>query len=173
MLGGTAGFYGVLLGAVGAGAILGAFALPWLRQRLDADRLLLAASLCAAIVLGCLAIAPPKWIAVALLLALGAGWITALTTLSGVAQSVLPNWVRGRGLAVYLMAFNGSMAAGSFGWGLIAQRVSVCRWHSSGGVGLAIDRRDVLSRSLAERRSRSSGTFQPLARAAAGGTGRQ
>ena len=65
MLGGTAGFYGVLLGAVGAGAILGAFALPWLRQRLDADRLLLAASLCAAIVLGCLAIAPPKWVAVA------------------------------------------------------------------------------------------------------------
>lgn len=138
MLEGTAGFYGVLLGAVGAGAIAGAFLLPALRRRLDSDQLLLAASLCAAIVIGCLALAPPRWAAVALLLALGAGWITALTTLSGVAQSVLPNWVRGRGLAIYLMVFNGAMAAGSFGWGLVAQTVGVPQALLIGGVGLAI-----------------------------------
>ncbi|MDP8824724.1 MFS transporter [Serratia marcescens] len=41
MLGGSAGFYGVLLGAVGAGAILGAIVLPRLRQRLNADGLVL------------------------------------------------------------------------------------------------------------------------------------
>jgi MFS family permease len=138
MLQGTAGFYGILLGAVGAGAILGAFGLPWLRNRLDADRLLLTASLAAALVLGCLSLAPPKWLAVTLLVLLGGAWITALTTLSGVAQSVLPNWVRGRGLAVYLMVFNGSMAAGSFGWGLVAQRVGVPLALLFGGIGLAI-----------------------------------
>ncbi|WP_241176603.1 MFS transporter, partial [Serratia marcescens] len=44
MLGGSAGFYGVLLGAVGAGAILGAIALPRLRQRLNADGLVLLAA---------------------------------------------------------------------------------------------------------------------------------
>ena len=138
MLEGSAGFYGVLLGAVGGGAVAGAFALPALRQRLDPDRLLLAASLCTAIVIGCLALAPPRWLAVLLLLVLGVGWITALTTLSGVAQSVLPNWVRGRGLAVYLMVFNGAMAAGSFGWGLVAQVVGVPLALLIGGVGLVI-----------------------------------
>jgi len=138
MLHGTASFYGVLLGAVGAGAIGGAFLLPGLRRRLDADQLLLAASLCAATVIGCLALAPPQWAAVLLLLALGAGWITALTTLSGVAQSVLPNWVRGRGLAIYLMVFNGAMAAGSTGWGLVAQAIGVPQALLIGGVCLAI-----------------------------------
>lgn len=138
MLEGSAGFYGVLLGAVGAGAVAGAFVLPALRRRMDSDRLLLAASLCAAIVIGGLALAPPRWVAVLLLLVLGVGWIAALTTLSGVAQSVLPNWVRGRGLAVYLMVFNGAMAAGSFGWGLVAQAVGVPQALLMGGVGLAI-----------------------------------
>ncbi|KQZ57808.1 MULTISPECIES: MFS transporter [unclassified Lysobacter] len=138
LLHGTAGFYGVLLGAVGAGAIAGAFALPWLRTRFDADQLLLGASLCSAVVLALLAIAPPKPVALLLLLVLGVGWITALTTLNGVAQGVLPNWVRGRGLAVYLTVFNGAMAAGSFGWGLVAQRSSVPMALSIGAAGLAI-----------------------------------
>ena len=138
MLEGSAGFYGVLLGAVGGGAVAGAFLLPALRKRLDSDRLLIAASLCAAIVIGGLALAPPRWVAVLLLLLLGVGWIAALTTLSGVAQAVLPNWVRGRGLAVYLMVFNGAMAAGSFGWGLVAQAVGVPQALLIGGVGLAI-----------------------------------
>jgi len=138
LLHGSAGFYGVLLGAVGAGAIAGAFALPWLRTRFDADQLLLGASLCSAVVLALLAIAPPKPVALLLLLVLGVGWITALTTLNGVAQGVLPNWVRGRGLAVYLTVFNGAMAAGSFGWGLVAQRSSVPMALSIGAAGLAI-----------------------------------
>jgi MFS family permease len=110
---------------VGAGAILGALLLPRLRQRLDADGLVLLASLLSAVVMGVLALAPPQWVAVLLMLVLGAGWIIALTTLNGVAQAVLPNWVRGRGLAIYLMVFNGAMAGGSLGWGLMAQEIGI------------------------------------------------
>ncbi|PNG51648.1 MULTISPECIES: MFS transporter [unclassified Variovorax] len=138
MLGGTAGFYGVLLGAVGAGAILGAVLLPRLRTRLQADGLVLLASLIAAGVMAALVAAPPRWLAVALLLLLGVGWIIALTTLNGVAQSILPNWVRGRGLAVYLTVFNGAMAAGSLGWGLVAQQIGVPMALLAGAAGLAL-----------------------------------
>jgi predicted MFS family arabinose efflux permease len=127
VLNGGAGFYGVLLGAVGAGAIGGAIVLPRLRQRLSADQLLLAASLMSAAAMVVLALAPPKAVALVALLALGAAWITALTTLNGVAQSILPNWVRGRGLAVYLMVFNGAMAGGSLGWGALAEAIGVPR----------------------------------------------
>jgi len=104
LLGGDASFYGLLLGAVGAGAIGGALIMPKLRERFDADGLLLGAAVVTAVVMGTLSMAPPKWVAIIVLLLLGAAWITALTTLNGTAQAVLPNWVRGRGLAVYLTA---------------------------------------------------------------------
>jgi MFS family permease len=136
MLGGTAGFYGLMLGAVGAGAILGAVLMPTLRQRLDVDGLVLLASLLAAAVMAALVAAPPRWAAVVLMLLLGLGWIIALTSLNGVAQAILPNWVRGRGLAVYLTVFNGAMAAGSLGWGLIAQQIGVPATLAAGAVGL-------------------------------------
>lgn len=136
LLGGTAGFYGWLLGAVGAGAVAGAVLLPWLRRRLDADGLVLAAALLTATVMAALAFAPPQWAAVVLMPALGMGWITALTTLNGVAQAVLPHWVRGRGLATYLTVFNGAMAAGSLGWGLVAQPAGVAGALLLGAAGL-------------------------------------
>lgn len=138
MLGGSAGFYGLMLGAVGAGAILGALLMPKLRARLDADGLVLLASLLSAGVMAALAWAPPQAAAVLLMLVLGGGWIIALTTLNSVAQAVLPNWVRGRGLAIYLTVFNGAMAAGSLGWGLVAQHAGLPVTLLVGAAGLAV-----------------------------------
>lgn len=137
MLGGSSGFYGVLLGAVGAGAILGALLLPRL-DKLDADGMVLLASLASAAVMAALVFAPPKWLAVLLLVVLGMGWITALTTFNSVAQAILPNWVRGRGLAVYLTVFNGAMAAGSLGWGLVAREIGVPYALAASAAGLVL-----------------------------------
>lgn len=145
LLGGDAGFYGILLGAVGLGAIGGALLLPRLRAVLDADGLMLVASIAAAVVMAALALAPPSWLALPALLLLGIAWILALTTLNGTAQAILPNWVRGRALAVYLTVFNGAMALGSLGWGLVAEVVGVpaTLLVAAGGivlVGLALHR---------------------------------
>lgn len=137
LLEGGPGFYGVLLGAIGLGAIGGAIVMPRLRAHLSADGLLLTAALATAMVMAFLSIAPPKWAAVAVLLILGASWITALTTLNGVAQAILPNWVRGRSLAVYLTVFNGAMTAGSLTWGAIAQGIGVPSTLLASAVGLA------------------------------------
>ncbi len=125
LLQGTAGFYGMMLGAVGIGAIGGALLLPRLRARMRADALLLLAAAINGLVMLGLALTPPQWLALMLMLVLGSGWIIALTTLNGVAQAVLPDWVRGRGLAVYLMVFNGALAGGSLLWGLVAQQAGV------------------------------------------------
>jgi MFS family permease len=138
LLGGGPGFYGVLLGSVGAGAIAGALMLPRVRQRFDADGLLLGASLIAATVMAVLAMGPPQWAAAAILLVLGAGWITALTTLNGTTQAILPNWVRGRGLAIYLTVFNGAMAAGSIVWGSLAELIGLPTTLWVGACGLAL-----------------------------------
>ncbi|QRM57615.1 MFS transporter [Sinorhizobium sp. BG8] len=138
LLGGDAGFYGILLGAVGVGAIGGALLMPRLRLRFDADGLLLGAAVVTALVMGVLSLAPAKWVAVLVLLALGGAWITALTTLNGAAQSILPNWVRGRSLAVYLTVFNGAMTAGSLAWGAVAQMLGISTTLVIGAVGLFI-----------------------------------
>lgn len=125
LLAGDARFYGIMLGCVGAGAIGGALVLPNLRKRLDADQMLLGVASVTALVMAALALSPPKPLALAALLLLGSAWIVALTTLNGAAQSILPNWVRGRALAVYLTVFNGAMTAGSLCWGLVAQELGV------------------------------------------------
>ncbi len=138
LLGGGAGFYGLLLGAVGLGAIVGAVVMPSLRARLDADGLLLTAALVTALVMTLLSFAPPQWVAVLALLVLGMAWITALTTMNGVAQAILPNWVRGRSLAVYLTVFNGAMTLGSLSWGAVAQWTSVPTALLAGAAGLVL-----------------------------------
>ncbi len=125
LLGGGAGFYGLLLGAVGAGAIAGAIVLPRIRAHLDADGIMLGAALVTAAVTAALAAVPPHWLAILMLLVLGGAWIAALTTLNGTVQAILPNWVRGRGLAIYLTIFNGASAAGSLLWGLVAEAIGL------------------------------------------------
>lgn len=138
LLGGDAGFYGVILGAVGAGAIAGAVALPWLRARFDGDAILMGAALLTSPCVALLALGPPKPAALALALLIGGAWIAALTTLSGTAQGVLPNWVRGRGLAVYLTVFNGAMTAGSLAWGLAAEELGLRGAMLLAAAGLAL-----------------------------------
>ncbi|HEY2622361.1 MFS transporter [Dyella sp. Tek66A03] len=139
LLGGSAGLYGVLLGAVGLGAILGALLLPRVRARTNTDRLMLFASAVTAVIMALIALVPHRWLALPALLVLGGAWIAALTSLSGVTQAILPNWVRGRGLAIYLTVFSGAMAAGSFGWGLVADGLGLANalLLSAGGLALA------------------------------------
>lgn len=138
LLAGDAGFYGILLSAVGLGAIIGAMVMPKLRVYGSADALLLVAAVAAALVMGVLALAPPQWIAVVSLLVLGMAWIMALTIMNGAAQAILPNWVRGRSLAVYLTVFNGAMTIGSLSWGGVAQLLGIQPTLVVGALGVVI-----------------------------------
>ena len=121
-LGGGPGLYGILLGSVGAGAIAGAIVMPRLRTRLGHDGLILAAFVLMAAVIAFVATTNAAIPAVAGTFLLGIAWIAVLTTLNGTAQAVLPDWVRGRGLAIYLTAQGGAMTAGSLLWGAYAAR---------------------------------------------------
>ncbi len=62
-----------------------------------------------------------------------------LSSLNVSAQTALPDWVRGRGLSVFLMVFFGSMAAGSLIWGQVATTLSIpAALIASAGAVLAI-----------------------------------
>jgi MFS family permease len=124
-LGGGASYYGILLASIGAGAVAGAVLLPRLREHISAEATLrMGTGLTVGVLLLLAAVRDQVLAAVALALA-GMAWIAVLTTANTAAQTVLPNWVRGRGLAVYLTVFYGAMTAGSLVWGQVADRFSV------------------------------------------------
>jgi len=117
--------YGILLGAIGAAAVGGAFLLRWLRGKLGADRLLSIATLASAVATGLFALARDSATAVAASLIAGASWIAAVSSLNVSAQIALPEWVRGRGLAVYVTVMFGALTLGSAIWGELAAVTSL------------------------------------------------
>jgi MFS family permease len=125
VLGGDAGYYGWLLACVGAGAVAGALLLPRLRQRLGTEGVLRGGIGVSIVVLALLALVRDRAVAAAAMALAGLAWIAVLTTANVAAQTALPNWVRGRGLALYLTVFFGAMTAGSFVWGALADASSV------------------------------------------------
>jgi quinol monooxygenase YgiN len=48
-----------------------------------------------------------------------------MASLNGGAQATSPGWIKARALAIYLLVFQGSMAAGSALWGSVASRIGV------------------------------------------------
>jgi MFS family permease len=127
--------YGVLLGMIGLGSIVGSLALNWLKERLGPDNLAALGTLgtIAALVMYGAAKAPVLAMAASLLA--GASWILVMTTLFMSAQVALPEWVRGRGLAIYLTVYFGAMTLGSAIWGKVAslEGLSTTLYIAAGG----------------------------------------
>jgi quinol monooxygenase YgiN len=59
------------------------------------------------------------------LVPVGGAWIAVMSSLNSGLQLALPNWVRARGLAYYLVVFQGTQAVGAVIWGTLADRTSV------------------------------------------------
>lgn len=120
VLSGGATFYGILLTSVGAGAVAGAFLLPTIKKRLGADVLVAAGTVGTAAVLMIMAVVTNQTIAVVAAALAGFSWIAVLSSLNVSAQTSLPDWVRARGLSIFLTVFFGSMSLGSLIWGQVA-----------------------------------------------------
>lgn len=112
--------YGVLLGVIGAGAVAGAFGLSRLNQRVGADGLLGIGTLGSALAATLFGLSGQAATAVLASLIAGLAWIASLSSLNVSAQVALPQWVRGRGLAVFVTVFFGTMSLGSLLWGELA-----------------------------------------------------
>jgi MFS family permease len=112
--------YGILLGVIGVGAVGGAFALPALKAKVGPDGLMALATLGTGVAMAIFGVAREPLAALAASTIAGASWIAALATLNVSAQVALPDWVRGRGLAVFATVFFGFVTLGSAVWGEVA-----------------------------------------------------
>ncbi|MCL7956936.1 MAG: MFS transporter [marine benthic group bacterium] len=124
-LGTDAAGYGWILAAFGLGAVTGALTLGRLRERLSLDRIATTGTLffgSAMIGIAFVRLWPAflvlSWIA-------GIGWLHILTTLNTAAQTVLPGWVRARGMALFVLVFFLASTLGSMLWGAVASQIGL------------------------------------------------
>ncbi|HYO63708.1 MAG TPA: MFS transporter [Pyrinomonadaceae bacterium] len=117
--------YGVLLGGLGIGAIAGAFLLPRARRSLSVNSLVVVGTLLFAGATAALAATSNFWLLWGATVCGGLAWMAAMSSFNVSAQTVVPEWVRARALALYLLVFFGSLAAGAAAWGAIAERVGI------------------------------------------------
>ena len=132
--------YGILLAAIGVGTVGGSLIIRWLKDELGPDRLIAAGSLGAAFALVLFGLAHDPITAVSACLLGGASWTVVLTKLYVSAQVALPDWARGRGLAVFLTFIFGATTAGSAVWGKLSamEGLPIAYFVAAAGVVLAI-----------------------------------
>ena len=95
----------------------------------------------------------------------GAASIVALTTFFVSAQVALPEWVRGRGLAIFLTVYFGALTLGSAVW-VKSRRSRACPSRSTcAGVGTLIGVALTWGVEAPDERSAGSDAVDALARA--------
>lgn len=137
--------YGILLGALGAGSVIGAFVLPVARKHLGAGRVVLVSSLLFGVSSAGLALAPDLVLAAVVLLPAGLAWLGVIATINAQVQAFLPPWVRTRGLSIYQLVLYGSTAGGVMA-GRAGRRSGWGTGHARGLRGAARARRGLAAR---------------------------
>jgi MFS family permease len=130
--------YGELMAAIGLGSMAATFGLNVLKARLGPNGMAALGTAGTIVALVLFAAARESIVALAASLIAGASWIIALTTYFVSAQVSLPEWVRGRGLALFLTAYFGALTLGSAVWGQVASVKSVPFALYAAGAGALI-----------------------------------
>jgi MFS family permease len=120
-----AGVYGLLLGLMGVGGVTAGMLLPQVRTILSRGNTVFVATLFCCAGMTVLALSRNWLPAAAAMLIFGVGWVAASSVSQGAAQLSAPAWVRSRALALYQLASNGAIVAGTFFWGWLATRVGL------------------------------------------------
>lgn len=129
LLHGNASTFGILLGATGVGAVIGALAVSKVRERFGAEqavRLCIFVSSPAVVLMG---FSHHLLLTCALMVISGAANMLLVSLFSVAVQLSAPRWVAGRAIALHSSALTGGIAVGAFLWGEVT---------ASWGVGAAI-----------------------------------
>lgn len=124
-LGGDATTYGLLLGAFGLGAVLGALNLNRLRASLNGER---GVRICALLIGVGLTVAGASHVlalTIAALMVAGFGWLLSMTSFNVAVQLSSPRWVAARSVSVFQGMVSGGIALGAWGWGHVAENIGV------------------------------------------------
>lgn len=133
ILHGTARTYGVLMGAVGIGALFGALTLASRRGVKGLGRLVAIA--CGGFGTGLILFSFSRWYVLSLcvLVAMGFSMMTQMASSNTLIQVMVPDRLRGRIMAVYSMMFMGMAPLGALLYGALAERIGAPHTLALGG----------------------------------------
>jgi MFS family permease len=129
---GAAG-YGVLMTAVGVGALIGALAVAVLDRRIPKGPTLVAAGVAFSTLLVAFALSRSFVLSVALLALTGGTMIVNNALANATIQTIVPDQLRGRVMGFYAFVFVGLAPIGSFAVGALAERVGTPAAVAVGG----------------------------------------
>jgi MFS family permease len=126
LLGSTnAALYSLMFSCLGVGAVFSAFALHRFRARTPPQVMVTRGSLVLSLAIFIAAVSPHVWLTAMALLVVGSIWLLVGNTLTVLTQLALPNRLRARGMAIFLMAVMGGTAAGAAAFGALADLIGV------------------------------------------------
>jgi MFS family permease len=125
LLHGGAQTYGIMLGAFGMGAVIGALNIGEVRRRMSGEAAVRACALSMAAAIAAVAISKQPVLTAAALVLAGAVWMLAVALFNIGVQLSAPRWVAGRSLAAFQASIAGGIAIGSWGWGHLTDLAGV------------------------------------------------
>ncbi len=125
LLHGGAQMYGIMLGAFGMGAVVGALNIAEVRKRLNGESAIRACTLSMAGAITAVALSKQPVLTAAALVVAGAAWMLAVALFNIGVQLSAPRWVAGRSLAAFQAGIAGGIAVGSWFWGHLTDHAGV------------------------------------------------
>ncbi|MBU6458086.1 MAG: MFS transporter [Bradyrhizobium sp.] len=125
LLNGGAQTYGIMLGAFGMGAVIGALNIAEVRKRMTGEAAVRACALSMGGAIAAIALSHQPVLTAAALVVAGASWMLAVALFNIGVQLSAPRWVAGRSLAAFQAAISGGIALGSWGWGRLTDAAGV------------------------------------------------
>jgi hypothetical protein len=121
LLNGGAQTYGIMLGAFGVGAVLGALNVSYIRRSFTAEFAVRICALGMGVAVGVVALSKSAVLTGLALVAAGSVWMVAIALFNIGVQLSAPRWVAGRALAAFQASIAGGIAFGSWFWGHAAE----------------------------------------------------
>jgi MFS family permease len=125
LLHGGAQTYGIMLGAFGVGAVIGALNIGEIRKRMSGEAAVRACALSMGGAIAAVALSKSPVLTAAALVLAGAVWMLAVALFNIGVQLSAPRWVAGRSLAAFQASIAGGIAVGSWGWGRLTDAAGV------------------------------------------------
>ena len=125
LLHGGAQTYGIMLGAFGMGAVVGALNIGAVRKQMRGESAIRVCALSMGGAIGAVGLSREPVLTAAALVVAGAAWMLAVALFNIGVQLSAPRWIAGRSLAAFQASIAGGIAIGSWGWGHLTDLAGV------------------------------------------------
>ncbi|HEY5758036.1 MAG TPA: MFS transporter [Steroidobacter sp.] len=138
LLAGNASTFGLLLGANGVGAVLGALVVSEVRNRMKPETAVRLCAIVASLMIGIIALSSNVILTAAALAVTGAAYMLNIALLNVGVQLSAPRWVTARAIAWFQASLTGGIAIGALVWGMVASDWGVSNALIASGITLIL-----------------------------------